>query len=157
SGRATTPCRVPGRARADSGGRRRQPGPTCRRARRHGPEHDRAGAGIRTRHTHPHRAAGDDGCVSRADASRGSELGAGGSMSPHRLWVLVRREALATLRDPFTVTILVLVPVMALLLFGKILSTKVSGLELGVIDSSQSAASRRLVAELGAQGSFAPR
>ena len=78
-------------------------------------------------------------------------------MSARRLWVLVRREVLATLRDPFTVTILVLVPLMALLLFGKILSTTVSGLDLGVIDGSRSAASRRVVAELAAQGSFAPR
>jgi ABC-2 type transport system permease protein len=78
-------------------------------------------------------------------------------MSARRLWVLVRREALATLRDPFTVSILVLVPLMALLLFGKILSTTVSGLDLGVIDGSQSAASRRLIAELAAQGSFVPR
>jgi ABC-2 type transport system permease protein len=71
--------------------------------------------------------------------------------------VRVRREALATLRDPFTVTILVLVPLMALMLFGKILSTKVSGLDLGVIDASQSAPSRRLIAELEAQGSFVGR
>lgn len=78
-------------------------------------------------------------------------------MSVRRLVVLVRREALATLRDPFTVTILVLVPLMALLLFGKIMSTKVSGLELGVIDGSRSAPSRRLVAELEAQGSFVAR
>jgi ABC-2 type transport system permease protein len=75
-------------------------------------------------------------------------------MSPRRLWVLVRREALATLRDPFTLSILVLVPLMALLLFGKILSTKVRGLELGVLDASHSVASRRLVSELVAQGSF---
>ncbi|MBY0276598.1 ABC transporter permease [Candidatus Binatia bacterium] len=78
-------------------------------------------------------------------------------MSVRRLVVLVRREALATLRDPFTVTILVLVPLMALLLFGKIMSTKVSGLELGVIDGSRSAPSRRLVTELEAQGSFIAR
>lgn len=78
-------------------------------------------------------------------------------MSARRLWVLVRREALATLRDPFTVSILVLVPLMALLLFGKILSTTVSDLDLGVIDGSRSAASRRVIAELAAQGSFAPR
>ena len=75
-------------------------------------------------------------------------------MSWRRLAVLVRRETLATLRDPFTVTILVLVPLMALLLFGKIMSTKVSGLDLGVIDASRSAPSRRLVTELQAQGSF---
>lgn len=78
-------------------------------------------------------------------------------MSMRRLVVLVRREALATLRDPFTVTILVLVPLMALLLFGKIMSTTVSGLDLGVIDASRSAPSRRLIAELEAQGSFVAR
>jgi ABC-2 type transport system permease protein len=77
-------------------------------------------------------------------------------MSPRRLWVLVRREALATLRDPFTVSILILVPLMALLLFGKILSTEVKGLDLGVIDASRSVASRRLVADLAAQGAFVP-
>lgn len=75
-------------------------------------------------------------------------------MSLRRLAVLVRRETLATLRDPFTVTILVLVPLMALMLFGKIMSTKVSGLDVGVIDGSRSAPSRRLVAELQAQGAF---
>lgn len=78
-------------------------------------------------------------------------------MSPRRLAVLVRRETLATLRDPFTVTILVLVPLMALMLFGKIMSTKISGLDLGVIDGSQSGPSRRLVAELQAQGAFVAR
>lgn len=75
-------------------------------------------------------------------------------MSPRRLAVLVRRETLATLRDPFTVTILVLVPLMALMLFGKIMSTKVTGLDIGVIDGSRSEPSRRLVAELQAQGAF---
>lgn len=78
-------------------------------------------------------------------------------MSPRRLWVLVRREALATLRDPFTISILVLVPLMALLLFGKVMSTDVKGLDVGVIDASQSPASRRLVADLAAEGSFFPR
>ncbi|MEW6267803.1 MAG: ABC transporter permease [Thermodesulfobacteriota bacterium] len=77
-------------------------------------------------------------------------------MSARRLWVLVRREALATLRDPFTVSILILVPLMALLLFGKILTTDVKELDLGVIDASQSVASRRLLADLAAQGTFVP-
>jgi len=78
-------------------------------------------------------------------------------VSFRRLWVLVRREALATLRDPFTVSILVLVPLMALLLFGKILSTDVQDLDVGVIDASRSAASRRILAELAAQGAFSLR
>ncbi len=78
-------------------------------------------------------------------------------MSFRRLAVLVRRETLATLRDPFTVTILVLVPLMALMLFGKIMSTTVIELSLGVIDGSRSAPSRRLLAELEAQGAFVTR
>src|SRR5262249_30113756 len=37
----------------------------------------------------------------------------GGHMSWRRLWTLMRREVLATLRDPFTVTILITVPIAA--------------------------------------------
>jgi ABC-2 type transport system permease protein len=75
-------------------------------------------------------------------------------VSLRRLAILVRRETLATLRDPFTVSILVLVPLMALVLFSSILSTEVEGLELGVLDLSDTPASRRIVSELGAQGTF---
>jgi ABC-2 type transport system permease protein len=78
-------------------------------------------------------------------------------MSWRRLRTLLRREVRATLRDPFTVTILIAVPVGALLLFGFVLSTSVKGLALGVRDQSESAASRRLVADLAANGTFVPR
>ena len=78
-------------------------------------------------------------------------------MSWRRLRTLLRREVRATLRDPFTVTILVTVPLAALLVFGFVLSTEVKGLALGVRDQSDSAASRRLVAELAAGGTFVPR
>jgi ABC-2 type transport system permease protein len=62
----------------------------------------------------------------------------------------------ATLRDRFTLTILVAVPIAALLLFGFILTTEVQHLALGVRDEAQTAASRRLVAELAAKGTFDP-
>lgn len=75
-------------------------------------------------------------------------------MSWRRLRTLLVREVRATLRDPFTVTILVAVPLVTLLLFSTIITTKVQGLALVVHDASGSAASRRLVAELGAQGTF---
>jgi ABC-2 type transport system permease protein len=78
-------------------------------------------------------------------------------MSLRRLAILTRREALATLRDPFTVSILIAVPLMALLLFSSILSTEVKGLDLAVLDTSNGAASRRIIAELAAQGTFVPR
>lgn len=69
-------------------------------------------------------------------------------MSGRRLRTLVRREVLATLRDPFTVGMLVGVPIFALLLFGFVLSTEVRGLALGVLDGARTTASRRFLAEL---------
>lgn len=78
-------------------------------------------------------------------------------MSWRRLRTLMRREARATLRDPFTVTILVAVPLASLLVFGFVLSTEVEDLPLGVVDFSQSAAGRQVVAELAANGTFRPR
>ncbi len=73
-----------------------------------------------------------------------------------RLRTLLQREARATYRDPFTMTILVSVPLAALLVFSSILSTEVRRLPLGVHDACGTAASRRLVAELAANGTFAP-
>jgi ABC-2 type transport system permease protein len=75
-------------------------------------------------------------------------------MNRRRLWTLVRREVQATFRDPFTVTILVSVPIAALMLFGFILATDVKHLALGLYDASRSPASRRLVADLAADGTF---
>lgn len=74
-----------------------------------------------------------------------------------RLRTLIRREILATFRDPFTIAILVAVPLVALMLFGFILSTEVKHLSLGVLDADRSPASRRLVADLTAKGTFDAR
>ena len=78
-------------------------------------------------------------------------------MSWRRLRTLLRREMLATYRDPFTMSILVAVPLCALLLFGFVLSTTVKHMALGVHDASDTPASRRLVADLSASGTFDPR
>jgi ABC-2 type transport system permease protein len=77
-------------------------------------------------------------------------------MSWRRIRALLIREVRATFRDRFTVTILIAVPIAALLLFGFILTPEVKHLSLGILDAAQTAASRRLVAELAAQGSFDP-
>ena len=74
-----------------------------------------------------------------------------------RLRALLVRETRATLRDPFTVTILICVPLAALLAFGLTLSTEVKHLTLGLHDASDGAASRRLTAELAANGTFSIR
>lgn len=75
-------------------------------------------------------------------------------MSWQRLITLMRREARATLRDPFTLTVLIAVPLAAMLMFGFTISTDVHDLALGVLDESQTAASRRLTADVTAQGDF---
>jgi ABC-2 type transport system permease protein len=54
-------------------------------------------------------------------------------------------------------SILVAVPLAALLVFSFVLSTEVEMLPLGVRDASGTTSSRRLVAELAAKGTFAPR
>lgn len=75
-------------------------------------------------------------------------------MSWRRLRTLIRREVLATFRDPFTVGIFVAVPLVALLVFGFVLSTEVKHLELGVLDGDGSPSSRRVLADVESDGSF---
>jgi ABC-2 type transport system permease protein len=71
-------------------------------------------------------------------------------MNRRRLWTLIRREVRATFRDPFTVGILIGVPLIALLAFSFVISSEVHGLHLAVLDGDHSPESRRLVADLGA-------
>jgi ABC-2 type transport system permease protein len=70
---------------------------------------------------------------------------------------LLVREVRASLRDPFTVVVLIAVPLVALLLFGFVLSTEVTGLHLAVLDADDTVASRRLTADLVASGTFIAR
>jgi len=78
-------------------------------------------------------------------------------VSWRRLRTLMRREVLATFRDPFTVTVLIAVPLGALLVFGFVLSTEVKHLALGVLDADATAASRRLLTALTANSTFDAR
>lgn len=73
-----------------------------------------------------------------------------------RVRTLMLREVRATLRDPFTLFVMVTVPLGSLLAFGSIVSTEVHDIRLGVFDGAASELSRRLVAELAAGGAFAP-
>jgi len=75
-------------------------------------------------------------------------------MNLRRLRTLMRREVQATFRDPFTLAILVGVPLVALMLFGFILATNVEHVALGLYDGARTAASRRLTADLAANGTF---
>lgn len=74
--------------------------------------------------------------------------------SSRRLRTLMLREVRATLRDPFTIFVMITVPLGSLLAFGFIVSTEVHHIQLGVFDGASSALSRRLVAELTANETF---
>jgi ABC-2 type transport system permease protein len=74
-----------------------------------------------------------------------------------RLRTLMLREVRATLRDPFTLFVMISVPLGSLLAFGFIISTEVHGIRLGVFDGANSQLTRRLVAELTASETFEPR
>lgn len=76
--------------------------------------------------------------------------------SLRRLRTLVMREVRTTLRDPFTLIILITVPLGSLMAFGFIISTEVHGIRLGVFDGASSALSRGVVSSLAATGTFTP-
>ncbi len=77
-------------------------------------------------------------------------------MSWRRLRTLLVREMRATLRDPFTIGILIAAPLVALLAFGYTLSTEIKYLHLAVLDADDSPASRRLIADLASDETFIP-
>jgi hypothetical protein len=66
-------------------------------------------------------------------------------MSWRRLRTLLLREIRASFRDPFTVTVLIAVPLIALLLFGYVLSTEVQRLPLAVLDADNSVPRRAAI------------
>ncbi len=76
--------------------------------------------------------------------------------SARRLRTLMLREVRATLRDPFTVFVMISVPLGSLLAFGFIVSTEIHDIRLGVLDGASSAVSRRMIAELAAGDRFEP-
>ena len=57
-------------------------------------------------------------------------------MSWRRLRTLLVREIRATLRDPFTIAILIAAPLVALLAFGWTLSTEIKYLDLAVLEKA---------------------
>jgi ABC-2 type transport system permease protein len=71
-----------------------------------------------------------------------------------RMRALLRKEFRQILRDPRVLMALVLPLVFHLMLFGSLLSPAVTNLRLGVVDDSQSAESRELVAVLSESKSF---
>ena len=65
-----------------------------------------------------------------------------------RFWALARKELHQIRRDRRIIAALVLPPIMQLMLFGSVMDPSVGNIRLGLVDHSQSAASRDLTAAL---------
>jgi ABC-2 type transport system permease protein len=72
----------------------------------------------------------------------------------HRLRALVVKELNQIRRDRRIMLSLILPPILQLMLFGSVMNPSVANINLGVVDNSQSPASRDLVAALSQSGSF---
>ncbi len=71
-----------------------------------------------------------------------------------RLWPIIRKEYLHLVRDPRSLAIMFLLPVMMLVLFGYAVSFDVKNIPTAVYDQSRSAASRDLVGRFLNSGYF---
>jgi ABC-2 type transport system permease protein len=72
----------------------------------------------------------------------------------HQLRALVQKELNQIRRDRRVIAALVMPPILQLMLFGSVMSPAVGNIRLGIVDHSQSAASRDLVAALAESGTF---
>src|SRR5262245_29123799 len=72
----------------------------------------------------------------------------------HRLRALVQKELNQIKRDRRIMMSLILPPILQLMLFGSVMNPEVANINLGILDNSQSPASRDLVAALSESGSF---
>jgi ABC-2 type transport system permease protein len=71
-----------------------------------------------------------------------------------RILSIIRKEFIQIIRDPRTLAVMVIMPLMQLILLGYAATTDVRNVPIAVFDQDQSAASRRLVAAFVASGQF---
>ena len=75
-------------------------------------------------------------------------------MNLHRLWAVSRKETIQLRRDPRSLALAFLLPLLLILLFGYAISLDVRNIRLAVLDESQSAESRALVDAFARSGYF---
>ncbi|MBE0409851.1 MAG: ABC transporter permease [Anaerolineales bacterium] len=71
-----------------------------------------------------------------------------------RVWTIVRKEVIHILRDPRTLGLVIILPVMMLVLLGYAVSADVEDIPMAVADLSKTDASRRFVERFPASGFF---
>jgi len=71
-----------------------------------------------------------------------------------RVWTIVRKEVIHILRDPRTLGLVIILPVMLLLLLGLAVANDIENIPLAVADLSKTDASRQLIDQYVASGYF---
>jgi ABC-2 type transport system permease protein len=71
-----------------------------------------------------------------------------------RLWPIIKKEFLHLFRDPRSLALMFILPVMLLILFGYAISFDVKNIPLAVYDQDKSAASREFIAKFTQNGYF---
>src|SRR5689334_8071336 len=74
-----------------------------------------------------------------------------------RLFAIIRKEFIHILRDPRTLAVIFVMPVMQLLLLGYAATSDVRNIPIAVLDQDRSALSRQLVDAYAASGQFQVR
>jgi len=75
-------------------------------------------------------------------------------MNPRRIRAVVEKESKEIVRDPITVAISLLMPLVMLFLFGYAISLDVKDVKIGILDQDRTSASRRLVDRFARSGYF---
>ncbi len=76
-------------------------------------------------------------------------------MSFWRIWMIVQKEFIHVLRDPRTLLITIVMPILLLLLLGYTTSLDIKGVPMAIYDQSNSSASRALIEAYRTTDSFA--
>lgn len=75
-------------------------------------------------------------------------------MNPRRIGALIGKETRELTRDPITISLALLMPLVMLFLFGYAVTLDVEGVNIGIYDESRSPASRELAGRFAATESF---
>ena len=71
-----------------------------------------------------------------------------------RMWTVMRKELIHIIRDPRTLSLVIVLPVMMLLLLGYAIANDVEDIPMALVDQSKTDESRRFVERLSASGFF---
>ena len=78
-------------------------------------------------------------------------------MNARRLWAMSRKEIIQLRRDPRSLALAFILPLVLILFFGYAISLDVKNIAMGVLDLSQTAESRQLIDAFSSSGYFTLR